>query len=61
MLLVVAILAAVVYGVIRLILSSSGGTGSTPARPPRPVAPDDDPDFLRDLDRKRRQRDDSDS
>jgi len=25
------------------------------------IAPDDDPEFLRDLDRKRRQRDDSDS
>jgi hypothetical protein len=31
-----------------------GGTGGGPKRPRGPVAPDDDPDFLRDLDRKLR-------
>lgn len=32
--------------------------GSGPRPAPRPVAPDDDPDFLRDLDRKKPRRDD---
>jgi len=32
--------------------------GSGPRPAPRPVAPDDDPDFLRDLDRKQPRRDD---
>jgi hypothetical protein len=31
-----------------------GGAGGGPRRPRGPVAPDDDPDFLRDLDRKLR-------
>lgn len=31
-----------------------GGVGGGPKRPKGPVAPDDDPDFLRDLDRKLR-------
>ena len=60
-LLVVALFALVTYGLIRIIerrgLSSpKRGRGSSGgSRPkPRPVAPDDDPDFLRDLDRKRR-------
>jgi hypothetical protein len=60
LLLVVVILAVAIYAVIRLL--QGRGAGEPPAPPPsRPVAPDDDPDFLRDLDRKRRQRDDSDS
>jgi hypothetical protein len=32
-----------------------------PQPPPRPVAPDDDEDFLRDLDRKRRHPEDPDA
>lgn len=58
MMIVVLILGAVIYAVVRLV--QGPGPGRTPARPSRPVAPDDDPDFLRDLDRRRRQRDDSD-
>jgi hypothetical protein len=61
--LVVAVFAAVTYATIRLLERRAGpGTGSTAPlhgprarRPaPRPVAPDDDEDFLRWLDRKRR-------
>ena len=62
LLIVVLIVGAVIYAVIRLVQGSGpGGSGRSPAKPIRPVAPDDDADFLRDLDRKRRQRDDSDS
>ena len=62
LLIVVLILGAIIYAVIRLVQGpGSGGSGRSPAKPIRPVAPDDDADFLRDLDRKRRQRDDSDS
>jgi hypothetical protein len=62
LLLVVAIFAAVTYLVTRA-LQERGGSGSQqpliprpkrPSPPPRPVAPDDDEDFLRELDRKRR-------
>ena len=59
----VALLAVVIYAVVRMLLARGGGPGRTPAKPTRPIAPDDDPEFLRDLDRRRRrrQRDDSDS
>ncbi len=61
LLLVVLIFAAVTYLAIRWM--QDRGPGSTPAvrrparpQPPtRPVAPDDDETFLRDLERKRRQ------
>ncbi len=62
LLLVVVVFAAVTYAALRLMergRASGSGTGS-PRAPgsrgaaPRPVAPDDDDDFLRDLDRKRR-------
>jgi len=61
-LLVVAVFAVVTYAVLRLLERRSGpGSPSTAGgRPgprgmkPRPVAPDDDEDFLRWLDRKRR-------
>ena len=74
----VIIFAAAVYFLVRLAqergLPSSGsggsGSGGTPRGPQRPrpsgpppvKGPDDDPDFLREIDRKRRlQRDDGDS
>ena len=59
-LLVVLLFAALTYGLIRVI-ERRGVTplpkGRRPApRPePRVMGPDDDPDFLRDLDRKKRQ------
>ena len=61
LLLVVVLFAALTYGTLRMLERRgspgsprpSGGPGSR--RPaPRPVAPDDDEDFLRGLDRKRR-------
>src|SRR5687767_8171053 len=36
----------------------SGGPGGAPPRRQRPLAPDDDPDFLRDLDKRRRNEED---
>ena len=63
LLLVVVVFAAVTYAALRLMergRASGSPTGPRraaggPRRPaPRPVAPDDDDDFLRDLDRKRR-------
>ena len=59
-LLVVLLFAALTYGLIRII-ERRGIAGRKPGqrpthRPdPRPFGPDDDPDFLRDLDRKKRQ------
>ncbi len=58
-LLVVAILALVIYLTIRLIEKRRGiparRTPRSPLQPPRrAVAPDDDPEFLRDLEQKRR-------
>jgi hypothetical protein len=53
------LLAAVVYVLVR----AAQQRGIRPPKrrpagpPPRPHGPDDDPDFLRDLDRKRRQED----
>jgi len=67
-LLVVIVLGVLIYLLVRIIqrrgiAPASGRRQST--RPPeqrRTIAPDDDPDFLRDLDRKRRHKhtDDSD-
>ena len=53
-LLLVILLAAAIYFTTRVIQRR----GILPARHPeqRPFGPDDDPDFLRDLDRKRRRR-----
>lgn len=42
------ILGTLIYLVVRLVQSRGGGPA--PRRSPRPVAPDDDPTFLRDLD-----------
>jgi hypothetical protein len=52
LLLVVVILAVAIYFTVRVIQRR----GLLPPRRPeqRPLGPDDDPDFLRDLDRKRR-------
>jgi hypothetical protein len=62
-LLVVGLLALAIYLVVRAV--QRGGVSQPrrlPGRPPtRPAAPDDDPDFLRDLDRKRRHPDDPDA
>ena len=68
-LLVVVVLGVAVYLVVRFLQRrgpSSVRRGATtrpaprpkskPTQPRRPVAPDDDPDFLRDLDRKKRHR-----
>jgi hypothetical protein len=51
-LLLVIILAAAIYFTVRVVQRR----GLLPDRRPeqRPLGPDDDPDFLRDLDRKRR-------
>ncbi len=59
LLLVVAVFAVVAYLVTRMLQERGGAKPAVrrPRRsvePPRTVAPDDDPDFLRDLDRKRR-------
>ena len=53
-LLIVILLAAAIYFTVRVIQRR----GILPPRRPeqRPLGPDDDPDFLRDLDRKRRRR-----
>lgn len=53
-LLIVILLAAAIYFTVRVIQRR----GILPPRHPeqRPLGPDDDPDFLRDLDRKRRRR-----
>ncbi|UMG93842.1 hypothetical protein [Nocardioides sp. TF02-7] len=61
LLLVVAIFALVTYLVTRA-LQERGGPGGQPVlprpklprKPSRPVAPDDDEDFLRELERRRR-------
>lgn len=53
----VALLAIAVYLTIRLIEKRRTGRGSGPIRPApgrRVIAPDDDPEFLRDLEQKRR-------
>ncbi len=58
-LLVVLVFAALTYGLIRVIERRGGSVRPRGRRPgprpdPRPFGPDDDPDFLRDLDRKKR-------
>ncbi|CAN5587962.1 hypothetical protein BH10ACT10_BH10ACT10_18780 [soil metagenome] len=61
-LLVVIVFAALVYATFWLIERRRGGAPSTsrrtPTKPaPRNVAPDDDEDFLRDLNRRQKKRD----
>jgi hypothetical protein len=58
-LLVVLLFAALTYGLIRVIerrgvVLRPKGVRPAPRPDPRPFGPDDDPDFLRDLDRKKR-------
>ena len=62
LLLVIIVFAAVTYLVTRALQARGRGGRSglprpkppkRPSKPPRAVAPDDDEDFLRDLDRKR--------
>ena len=68
-LLVVIVFAALVYGVFWLIERSRAGTrqrrrpssGSGGPAPRRPVGPDDDEDFLRDLNRRQRRKDEGSS
>ncbi len=68
LLLVVAIVAVVTYLAIRLLQRRLPGGAPGPARLPLPrprpkprmVAPDDDEDFLRDLERKRKHPDEPD-
>ena len=52
----IILMAPIVGPVAWLTVGRRKGSGPRPA--PRPVAPDDDPDFLRDLDRKKPRRDD---
>jgi hypothetical protein len=54
-LLVVAVIAFVVYSLVRLVGARTHGGG---ASRPRVIGPDDDPDFLRGLDRPRKPEDD---
>ena len=63
-LLVVILVAVTIYLVTRAVQRAGGAP--TPKRPQRPappriIGPDDDPDFLRDLDRKRRHPEDPDA
>ena len=53
-LLVVAVIAFVVWLLVRLILKRIGDAGDGGTSRPRVIGPDDDPDFLRDIDRRRR-------
>ena len=56
-LVIVALLALVTYFVVRAFQQRGALPPPKPKRklpPPRVIGPDDDPDFLRDLDRKRR-------
>jgi hypothetical protein len=52
-LLVVILIAVAVYLLVRVV-QRRGIMPTKHQPPPRPFGPDDDPDFLRDLDRKRK-------
>lgn len=57
LLVVIVLLTLLVYGLVRLVIRRGIIPAGSPQRPaPRPQGPDDDPDFLRDLDRRRRRR-----
>ena len=53
MLLVVAVVAALVYAVVRMVERRRAAGGPGPRSRPRTVAPDDDEDFLRSLEHER--------
>ncbi|WP_110240984.1 hypothetical protein [Nocardioides gilvus] len=53
-LLVVLLIAVVIYGVTRVVERRGIKPPTMRREPPRIVAPDDDPDFLWDLDRRKR-------
>ena len=53
-LLVVILVAVMVYLTVRVIQRRGILPPSHRSAPPRPLGPDDDPDFLRDLNRKRK-------
>jgi hypothetical protein len=53
-LLVVILIAVMVYLTVRVIQRRGILPPSHHSAPPRPLGPDDDPDFLRDLNRKRK-------
>lgn len=56
-LLVVILLAVAVYLVVRFLEKRGGASGARlrpPPRPNRPLGPDDDPEFLRDLNRRKK-------
>jgi len=70
-LLLLLVIAVVVYLVVRTVETRGhpfrrtprrglGGSPRRQRRPSRPVAPDDDPEFLRDLNRRRPRRSDPD-
>jgi len=59
---VVALVAVAVYLVVRVIQRRGIKPPPRPrADPPRPVGPDDDPDFLRDLDKRKKHPEDPDT
>ena len=60
-LLVVILMAVAVYMTVRLIQRRGIMPPTQRRSSPRPFGPDDDPDFLRDLDRKRRHPEDPDA
>jgi hypothetical protein len=62
-LVLVALLALAIYLVVRTVQGRGVAARPKPQRrpPTRPIAPDDDADFLRDLDRKRKHPDDPDA
>ena len=64
LLLVVILVAVVIYLTTRALQRSGLSAPPRPRRrpePPRVIGPDDDPDFLRDLDHKRRHPEDPDA
>lgn len=57
LLVVIVVLTMLVYGLVRVVVRRGIIPARDAQRPaPRPQGPDDDPDFLRELDRRRRRR-----
>jgi hypothetical protein len=60
--LVVVLVGVAVYLIVRVIQRRGIMPPSRPTtKPPRPMGPDDDPDFLRDLDKKKKHPEDPDT